>query len=226
MKTFDEVHVFLDSTDTPINGEVMHNNITDCERLRAEEPSILYTNQLFYLSFKYGKRLFAHCNGAAHEITLGRCEGTSRIIKPAHNIVNLLMAGEFDWFQLDEGIGRFKKDATVYGVNESCNSVFCAKVVSPKDEFGNIIISTPDIYAPNLDDVRLLCQYDFETDGAVGTFSATKYTFYADESRARECVERARMLSMLNEYSINDLNDEQLGAVVAAIIGNNKTDTE
>lgn len=57
------------------------------------------TTQTHFLSFKYAERLFVHVDGQVHEITLGECEGTTREIKEGHNLENLLLASEFDWFK-------------------------------------------------------------------------------------------------------------------------------
>ena len=46
---------------------------------------------------KYGYRLFIHPQvGEPFEITLGKCAGTKREIKPETNILHLLLSGEFD----------------------------------------------------------------------------------------------------------------------------------
>lgn len=63
------------------------------------KKSILHTTQLNFLSFAYAERLFVYINGELHEITLGKCEGTNREIREAHNIGKMLISGEFDWFR-------------------------------------------------------------------------------------------------------------------------------
>ena len=55
-----------------------------------------------FLSFDYADRLFVHVKGDAHELTLGECEGTSKEIRMAHNLVKMLFTGVFDWFDPDE----------------------------------------------------------------------------------------------------------------------------
>lgn len=46
---------------------------------------------------KYGFRLFIHpAIGDMFEITFGECANTSREIKPHHDVLKLLLSGEFD----------------------------------------------------------------------------------------------------------------------------------
>ena len=61
----------------------------------------IHTTQPHFLQFRYGYRLFVHTDRhdlVGHEITLGDCVGTERIIREAHNLEKMLIAGEFDWF--------------------------------------------------------------------------------------------------------------------------------
>lgn len=60
---------------------------------------IVHTTQTHFLQFKYAKKLRVVINGTRHEITLGKCEGTDRLIRKTHNIEKLLLAGEFDWYK-------------------------------------------------------------------------------------------------------------------------------
>lgn len=62
---------------------------------------IVFTTQLAALSFDNAEKLFVYTqDGVCHEITKGRCEGTRREIKASHDLVKLLLHGEFDWFRV------------------------------------------------------------------------------------------------------------------------------
>lgn len=60
---------------------------------------VVHTNQTHFLSWRYAKRLFVHCYGKSHEITVGKCEGTDREIRESHDIERMLLNGEFSWFK-------------------------------------------------------------------------------------------------------------------------------
>lgn len=64
-----------------------------CDGLRD-----IYTTVPHFLNFKYAKRLFVHVDNDIHEITIGKCDGTTREISESTNIEKLLNAGEFDWW--------------------------------------------------------------------------------------------------------------------------------
>lgn len=61
----------------------------------------IYTTVPHFLNFKYAKRLFVHVDNDIHEITIGKCDGTTREISESTNIEKLLYAGEFDWWVND-----------------------------------------------------------------------------------------------------------------------------
>ena len=91
---------------------------------------VVFTSQLDFLSFKYAKRLFVLHNSRIHEITLGKCEGTKREIKVGHNLKNLLLAGEFDWFNSSVNFQKacemcFKFMAHLEGVRQLDYFEFC-----------------------------------------------------------------------------------------------------
>ena len=50
--------------------------------------------------FEKGYRVFIHDKpGSSFEITLGTCERTNREIKMGHNLLNLLLSGEFELYK-------------------------------------------------------------------------------------------------------------------------------
>lgn len=59
----------------------------------------IHTTITSFLSFEYSDRIFVHFDGESHEITIGECDGTKRIITKSHKLWNLLMAGEFEWYK-------------------------------------------------------------------------------------------------------------------------------
>jgi hypothetical protein len=62
---------------------------------------IIYTHNVIFAHSrvieKYGFRLFIHPSiGDMFEITFGKCANTSREIRPHHDILKLLLSGEFN----------------------------------------------------------------------------------------------------------------------------------
>jgi hypothetical protein len=86
-----------------------------CDALWTEE--IVHTTQMHFLNWHSGERLFVHCNNEIYEITLGACEGIDREIREGFNIEHMLIAGAFDWCQLDCS-DKTAKEMHVYLNNE------------------------------------------------------------------------------------------------------------
>lgn len=66
-----------------------------------EGDIIIHTHNIIFAHSRiieyYGFRLFIHpAIGDMFEITFGKCANTSREIKPHHDILKLLLSGEFD----------------------------------------------------------------------------------------------------------------------------------
>ena len=77
---------------------------------RGEEN--IHTTQTHFLHFRYGYRLFVHVvedDIEGHEITLGECSGTNRLIKEGNNIEHLLIAGEFSWCDWSKIFPEYEK---------------------------------------------------------------------------------------------------------------------
>lgn len=90
----EELHVWL----TAPEGIDCHITYKDTLNAIEREERVINTTLTHFLCFDYAKRLFVHINDEVHEITLGDCEGTERLIREAHNLEKMLIAGEFDWF--------------------------------------------------------------------------------------------------------------------------------
>lgn len=101
----------------------VYKTYTETERAIERGDDVVYTTQTHFLSFRYAERLFVYVNGTEHEITLGKCSGTTREIKESHNLEKLLLNGEFDWF-------RTIPEPYVDGYCEKCvyhNDEMCCK---------------------------------------------------------------------------------------------------
>lgn len=91
-----EIHLYLDRNKLP---EDIDMTIMDTmESIYNEEKEVVNTTQVEFLSFKYSERLFVHVYCKVHEITLGDCKGTTREIRPAHNLAKMLISGAFSFF--------------------------------------------------------------------------------------------------------------------------------
>lgn len=88
----EEVHLWIDLIGAPDNVKL---TLSDSFNFKG---NILHTTIPHFLNWRWGKRLFAHVNGEMHEITLGECDGTNRLIKEGHNIEKMIYDGEFDWY--------------------------------------------------------------------------------------------------------------------------------
>lgn len=94
-----ELHLWLDFTE--LSKENYNISITTIDTLRhfKDGDRIIHTVIPHFLQWIYGEKLFVHCNGECHEITLGKCEGTEKEIREVHNLERILFAGGFDWWQ-------------------------------------------------------------------------------------------------------------------------------
>lgn len=107
-----EIHLHLDVRQKDLKKEyIIFNNYIHAKKeinkaLNDEEDDyIIHTTQPHFLSFNYlPARLFVHVynefhDEEIHEITVGRCKGTKKELRPAHNLERMLLAGAFDWFK-------------------------------------------------------------------------------------------------------------------------------
>ena len=107
-----EIHLHLDARkwDLSKNYYIYDTYIKTEKMIQAtlnthEYDFIIHTTQPHFLSFKYlPARLFVHFYNKddreeIHEITLGRCEGTEKELREAHNLERMLLAGSFDWWK-------------------------------------------------------------------------------------------------------------------------------
>ena len=94
----DELYLHLDlrNLDCQYIGATTYQDTVD---MLNADISIIHTTQPAFLQFKYAKRLFIILNKEIHEITLGKCEGTDKEIRKAHNIEKMLLNGAFDYFR-------------------------------------------------------------------------------------------------------------------------------
>lgn len=95
----EELHLHLTMDELPLHPQIRTTYLATYERVSLPKIfPIVHTTQTHFLNWVYAKKLFVHCYGKVHEITLGNCEGTNREIKAGHNIEKMLLSGEFSWF--------------------------------------------------------------------------------------------------------------------------------
>lgn len=97
-KKVKELHLYLDLKDLAKTEYACDTYRETQKRFESTLNGIVRTTIPFFLSFEFADRLFVHCNGDIHELTIGECEGTNRYIKESHNLQKMLFAGEFSWF--------------------------------------------------------------------------------------------------------------------------------
>lgn len=105
-----ELHVWF-GRNTPVlgfpNGAVIESYDSLCRVLKNESQYrgkgnvIIHTHNVIFANSRvidnYEFRLFIHpAIGDVFEITFGKCLNTSREIQPHHDILKLLLSGEFD----------------------------------------------------------------------------------------------------------------------------------
>lgn len=102
MKKKDKIFVYLggliNPLFSPLTGLYMTYLATQ-EAVLDDSVTEVHTTQTSFLNFKYAKRLFVTTGNKLHEITLGKCEGTDKEVREAHNIEKMLLNGAFDWFK-------------------------------------------------------------------------------------------------------------------------------
>lgn len=96
-----ELHLLMDEWSvrayTSAN-ETVHTTYLETKKAVCSQTPLIFTTIPHFLNWDYATRLFVHFNGEQHEITIGECEGTKRVICDNHNIEKLLLACEFDWW--------------------------------------------------------------------------------------------------------------------------------
>lgn len=98
-----ELHIYMDADSVMAHTDpdpIILDYITS-KNAALSDQNIVRTIQVALCSWDYNRRIFIHWKNECHEITLGECEGTDKEIRKAHNIMNLLLRGAFDWFRYD-----------------------------------------------------------------------------------------------------------------------------
>lgn len=99
MKRAKELYLYLDNS---VCGFLCKDYLQTLYWIQHRD--IVNTTQTAFLSFKYAERLFVVLDDVVHEITLGKCEGTDKEIREAHNIEKMLLNRAFNWFNPDNYI--------------------------------------------------------------------------------------------------------------------------
>lgn len=87
-----EYHLHLDDDDC-----LTDYCATQIEINLGNSETVIHSTQPTFLSFDVAEELYVHYFGEVYQITLGKCEGTNRIITKEDCLYKLLFVGEFDW---------------------------------------------------------------------------------------------------------------------------------
>ena len=114
-----EFHLYFDYRDVPVSGMPRFDShsclsvastlesINGANGVKPHEIRTTMVNLCTLSLLDKGFRIFIHPQsgfGDVFEITLGSCDRTDREIRPAHNLPNMLMSGEFGkLFESKEG---------------------------------------------------------------------------------------------------------------------------
>ena len=94
-----EFHLYLSDYEMTRDSACLHSYVAVKKALEWGQR-IIHTTQLSAIGtylFHKGYRIFIYPSvGKPFEITLGECANTTREIRTTHNLVNLLINGEFD----------------------------------------------------------------------------------------------------------------------------------
>lgn len=106
-----EIHLHLDVRQPNLSKYFIIDDYVHTEKVikkalkNKDVEFVIHTTQPHFLSFKYlPARLFVHFYNKGdqeeiHEISLGRCEGTEKELREAHNLERMLLAGSFNWWK-------------------------------------------------------------------------------------------------------------------------------